>query len=207
MSRSTLSQRVTRYFIQGLIFILPGLATIGALAYIYNILDDAIFSTLPYYGRFFKFLMVVGVVVIFILFVILTGFLLTTLFAAPMLRVAESVFERTPLVKLIYTSIKDMVEAFMGDKKRFNKPVIVTIHRDPLVQRPGFITADDLGQLGLKDRVVVYFPLSYSLTGELLIVNRAEVEALEGINSTEMMKFIISGGVTDLDDIRNQPKK
>jgi uncharacterized membrane protein len=207
MPRQKPSQRLTRYFIQGLIFMLPVLATVGALAYIYNILDDAIFSTLPYYGPYFKIVMILGVVVVFVLFLTLMGFLLTTLLAAPMLRIVEGVFERIPLVKLIYTSIKDMVEAFMGDKKRFNRPVMVTVHMEPIMKRPGFITGEDLSALGIEDMVVVYFPMSYSLTGELLLVPRKQVEMIEGANPTEFMKFIIAGGVTDPEDIMKEPEE
>ncbi|MFM7078250.1 MAG: DUF502 domain-containing protein, partial [Bacteroidota bacterium] len=106
--------------------------------------------------------------------------------------------ERTPLLKVIYTSMKDLVEAFVGEKKRFTKPVLVTVNNNPVIQRIGFVTEDDLTRLGIeKNKMAVYLPFSYGFNGQLVIVESASIKELD-VNGTEMMKFIISGGVTDI---------
>src|SRR5205823_2551377 len=106
--------------------------------------------------------------------------------------------DRAPLMKVIYSSVKDLISAFVGEKKRFNHPVLVTTERNSLIWRIGFITNDNLTNMGLnKDMVAVYIPFSYSFMGELIIV---PIENVKPINAsgTNMMKFIVSGGVTEI---------
>jgi uncharacterized membrane protein len=98
---------------------------------------------------------------------------------------------------LIYSSVKDLISAFVGEKKKFNKPVLVTINKENQLHRIGFITQDDLSSLGLKEMVVVYFPQSYAVAGDHFVVPKENVKILE-IPGTVAMKFIISGGVSGL---------
>jgi uncharacterized membrane protein len=88
------------------------------------------------------------------------------------------------------------MEAFVGDKKKFNHPVIVEMQ--PGIFKPGFITQDDLSSLNLPGLAAIYFPHSYAFSGNLFLVEKERVKPFDG-NSTEVMKFIVSGGVTDLD--------
>ena len=66
-------------------------------------------------------------------------------------------------------------------------------------QMMGFITRKDLEYLGIKDKVAVYCPYSYALSGRVIIVNKSQITILD-INATEAMKFIVSGGVTGFMD-------
>ncbi len=109
----------------------------------------------------------------------------------------DRTLKKLPLVKLIYTSIKDLINAFMGDKKSFNRPVAVTLNPVNGLKALGFITRDGLHALDMPLHVAVYFPQSYNFAGYLAIVPREHVEALE-VNSAELMTFIISGGVSGL---------
>jgi uncharacterized membrane protein len=110
--------------------------------------------------------------------------------------------EKAPLVKVIYTSLKDLLSAFVGKEKKFNQPVLVKINGTDEIMRLGFITQEDLTFIGIEDRfVAVYFPHSYNFSGNLLIVPRKNVIKVSG-PSAEVMKFIVSGGVTDLDHIK-----
>jgi uncharacterized membrane protein len=102
---------------------------------------------------------------------------------------------RVPLVKLIYSSIKDLLAAFVGDKKKFDRPVLVRINKENQLHRIGFVTQQDLSELGLKDMVVVYFPQSYAVAGDHFVVPRENVQPLN-ILGPIAMKFIISGGVS-----------
>ena len=68
-------------------------------------------------------------------------------------------------------------------------------------EKMGFITQSSLKDLGIaENKVAVYFPLSYSLSGDLFIVPAENVKAVN-VPSAEFMKFIISGGVTELDEL------
>jgi uncharacterized membrane protein len=98
-------------------------------------------------------------------------------------------------VKLIYSSIKDILAAFVGDKKTFNKPVLVTINKENQLYRIGFITQNDLSDLGLKEMVVVYFPQSYAVAGDHYVVPKESIKPLN-VPGPVAMKFIVSGGVS-----------
>jgi uncharacterized membrane protein len=102
---------------------------------------------------------------------------------------------RIPLVKLIYSAVKDLLGAFVGDKKKFNKPVLVRINKDNNLYQIGFITQSDLSDLGLDDMVVVYFPHSYAFSGYHYFVPKESIKQLN-IPGPTAMKFIVSGGVS-----------
>jgi len=106
-------------------------------------------------------------------------------------------FHRLPLFNFVYSSVKDLTEAFVGEEKKFNEPVLVTMDEFGL-KRIGFVTHKDLTVLGLPDDVAVYFPFSYSFTGQLVIVPGIRVKPIDK-SAGEMMKFVVSGGVSHLE--------
>lgn len=94
--------------------------------------------------------------------------------------------------------MKDMMNAFVGKKKQFQKPVLVKIHKDTDVERLGFITKENLDELGIKEeKVAVYLPFSYAISGEVLIVPKVNVREIDA-SAADVMKLIISGGVTSV---------
>src|SRR5258707_10492304 len=125
--------------------------------------------------------------------IIAIGALASNFFVRKFLRLTETVFTRAPLVRLIYASIKDLLEAFVGDKKRFDQPVAVMITEG--VRTLGFVTQDDLGFLAMPGQIAVYLPFSYSMAGTLVIVDRHRVEGL-AVDSASVMALVVSGGVS-----------
>lgn len=124
----------------------------------------------------------------------------SSIFFYPLFKRIEHVIEKTPFLKIVYTSVKDLLSAFVGQKKKFNKPVIVKVNENPLMEKMGFITQSSLKDLGITgNKVAVYFPLSYSLSGDLFIVPEENVRVVN-VAAAEVMKFIISGGVTEIDE-------
>jgi uncharacterized membrane protein len=109
--------------------------------------------------------------------------------------IAEKVFKGLPLVKLLYSAVKDMTEAFAGEKKSFDKPVIATIAPGGSAKVVGFVTQDTLENLGLSDHVAVYVPQSYNFAGNVLLFPSEAVKPLN-IESSQAMAFIVSGGVS-----------
>jgi uncharacterized membrane protein len=109
---------------------------------------------------------------------------------------------RIPLVKLIYSSLKDLLNAFVGDKKKFNKPVLVEINKENNLFQIGFITQDDLSELGLNEMVSVYLPHSYAVSGIHYVISKDRVKPLQ-VNGPIAMKYIISGGVSGFKEKRD----
>ncbi|HEX2122361.1 MAG TPA: DUF502 domain-containing protein, partial [Thermoanaerobaculia bacterium] len=106
---------------------------------------------------------------------------------------AEAVFVKAPLVRIVYAAIKDLLEAFVGSKRRFDKPVCVQVTEH--IKIYGFITRDDLGALAAPGDVAVYVPFSYTWDGCFIVVARERVTALDA-DSASVMAMIVSGGVS-----------
>jgi uncharacterized membrane protein len=102
---------------------------------------------------------------------------------------------RIPFIKLIYSSIKDLIGAFVGDKRKFDKPVLVTINKENTLHQIGFVTQKTYPELGLADMVAVYFPHSYAFSGNHFLVPKESIKPLN-ISGPVAMKFIVSGGIS-----------
>lgn len=123
------------------------------------------------------------------------GFVASNYVARKLLQVVESLFSRLPLVKMIYSSIKDLIGAFVGDKKSFTRPVLVQLSGASGARAIGFVTSDDLAGLGIAGSVAVYLPQSYNFAGNLIVVSREQVSPLEA-DPGDVMSFVVSGGVS-----------
>jgi uncharacterized membrane protein len=107
----------------------------------------------------------------------------------------EDVLESVPFVRLLYTSSKDLLNAFVGEKRRFKRAVRVAMTADGGVSVLGFVTAESLGALGAEDLVGVYLPQSYNFAGQFILVPRARITPVSA-DSSEVMAMIVSGGVS-----------
>jgi len=135
-------------------------------------------------------------VIIILAFITLIGIIGSSILFEPILNSLDRIISQAPLVKIIYTSIKDFMSAFVGKDKKFTEPVLVKLSNDFDMERLGFITQNDLSGLGIEaGKVAVYLPHSYTFSGNLVIVPVENVKVLNA-NSTEVMKFIVTAGVT-----------
>jgi uncharacterized membrane protein len=192
-------KKLINYFLQGLLFVVPVTVTIyvviKAVVWLDNLLPVKV--PIPVPGAESYDLPGLGILLIASIITV-AGYIGTRFVRNPVFSIFEGLIERTPLLKLIYSSVKDLIEAFVGDKKRFTQPVLVTMNNNPPIQRIGFVTENDLTELGLgKNKMAVYLPFSYGFNGQLVIVESDNVQKLDA-SGTEMMKFVISGGVTDI---------
>ncbi|WP_131539586.1 DUF502 domain-containing protein [Pedobacter nototheniae] len=127
--------------------------------------------------------------------ILVAGIFVTNFVTEPMYNWFQKIMHRLPLLNFIYSSIKDLTEAFVGDEKKFNHPVLVEVEGG--LKKIGFLTQNDLKKLELPDDVAVYFPLSYSFAGQLCFVNKSKVTDLK-MSAAEAMKLVVSGGVSGL---------
>ncbi len=180
---------ILRYFLQGLLLVLPACFTLYIIFSLVGWLDKilpSLFQVELFPGS--------GILII-LTFVTLMGLIGSTIIARPAFNFIEYYMYKIPLINLIYSSTKDVIGAFVGDKKKFNHPVLVKMQKDAEIYRIGFITRDSLDTINIKDMVAVYFPDSYGFTGNLFVV---ALENIKEINapSAEVMKLIVSGGVS-----------
>ncbi|MFN6380320.1 MAG: DUF502 domain-containing protein [Flavobacteriales bacterium] len=194
-----LFRKLGGYFLNGVLIIVP----IAAVIYIiYKVLEllSTPFLTLMYNERE---LAVTGqrisplAIISLLLFILILGFLGTKLINEPIKKRIAQYVEKIPL----YKSITDIINALVGSKKRFNKPVLVKLNQEQDIEVIGFITDEDLNELAddIDGKVGVYLPMSFSFSGHLVIVPKRNVKVVDR-NSVDVMKYIVSGGIVDLDN-------
>lgn len=184
--RQQIVRKLFGYFFRGLLFVVPIAATLYVIYYSFMLVDRILPFDMPGLG----FLVIISGIT-------LLGYLSSFYFANPVISLLEQLMEKTPLLKIIYTSIKDLLSAFVGEKKRFTHPVLVTVNKDSNLQKLGFITQEDLTHFGIRERVAVYLPHSYNFSGNLFIIPKENITPVDA-SGTEVMKFIVSGGVSEL---------
>jgi uncharacterized membrane protein len=110
-------------------------------------------------------------------------------------KVFEDALDRLPFARLLHTSAKDLMGAFVGEKRRFDAAVAVEIMPGSGVRALGFVTRQAVGDLGFgDDTVAVYFPQAYNWGGQVLLLPKSRVEPLTA-DAGDVMAFIVSGGV------------
>ena len=176
--------RLVNYFLQGLVVIAPLALTLYVCWLVFSTIDRWLGIPIPGVG----FLLTLAVIT-------LVGFLASNLLARGMLSAIEKLLNRLPFVRLLYSSTKDLLNAFVGEKRRFDKPVVVTLTSDGTAKALGFVTQESLSHLGLADHIAVYLPQSYNFAGNLLIVPRDRVQVVSA-TSSDVMAFLVSGGVS-----------
>ena len=175
--------RLIRYFVRGCLVLVP-LAVTGWI----------VWGTLSFVDRLLPFAIPgVGLVVTLSL-VTLVGLFTSNVIGKRVFQLTDRALSGMPLVKLLYTSIKDLIRAFVGDHKSFDRPAAVALTPGG-ARILGFVTRDGLHMLGMPDFVAVYFPQSYNFAGQLAVVPREQVELLDAA-SAEVMTFIVSGGIS-----------
>jgi uncharacterized membrane protein len=190
---------ILNYFVKGLIVVVP----LGAAAFLIYWAVFKIDSALNLSGFFLtdskgKPIYIPGLGILNVLLVIIVvGILVTNVVTDPIKRWFKRWINRLPIFKFLYSSIKDLTEAFVGEEKKFNEAVLVEVNEFGL-KKIGFLVQKDLSKLNLPGEVAVYFPLSYSFAGQVVIISADKVKPIDK-NSADMMKFVISGGVSGLD--------
>ena len=173
-----------KYFFRGLVITVPLVVTIYIVWRSFVFMDGLIRAPFPGAGM----LATIGLIIV-------VGFLASNFVGRAVFGLIEKMFARAPFVKLVYSSIKDLLEAFVGDKRKFDRPVVVSLDPGGNLKALGFVTREDLEMFGLPGECAVYFPQSYNFAGNLLVVPRRSVTPLNA-DASQAMSFIVSGGVS-----------
>ena len=170
------------YFLSGLLFLVPLAVSLYIIFIFYNFIDGLIPISIPGIGF---------ALVIFIITV--TGFFVKKYSIASSVLGIETIIKKVPLLNLVYSSVQDLMSSLVGSKKKFDKPVLVQMSDD--LMKPGFVTAEDLNEIGLPGIASVYFPHSYNFSGNLFLVDKKKIKIIKS-STSEVMKYIVSGGVS-----------
>lgn len=207
MSTKQSLKRLFQYFLQGLIILAPISITIWAVTILFDTVDNILPnlieriapSLLPNDAEGNPIKIPGAGFILVLLIVIGVGYISGSFIIGRTMELFDKILERTPGIKVIYSTVKDIVEAFAGNKRKFTKSVLVTIDGND-IWRVGFVTQEELNQFGLQDYVAVYVPQSYAFAGHLYFVKKERVRILTDISSADAMKFAISGGVAEIEE-------
>ena len=208
--RKKILSSVAQLFFQGVVVLAPIGVTIWVVVSLFNWVDNFLPNLLNFIFPL-QFAEVNGQIpkvtglgfVVAITLVLFIGWLSSLFFVERLMSIFDKLLEKTPGVKIIYSSVKDFLEAFAGNKKKFDQPVLVNVDATD-VWRIGFITQKNTEHFGLKDFVTVYVPHSYAISGITYIVSADRIKKMpKGVNASEAMKYVVSGGVTTVDDAEN----
>lgn len=188
-------KRFLNYLLQGLILFIPLIITWVILLQLFNFFAGLFsfigFSEYPILNALLGLLGTLS-------FVLILGILASSYIFKPVFSFFEDKLEHAPFIRHIYSPLKDFTNAFVGNKKKFNKPVLVRTNVSADIYEVGFITKEDLKDFKISDKVAVYLPYAYSLSGKVVIVPLHNITPLEA-DAADAMKFVLSGGVTDVD--------
>ncbi|MCJ7695675.1 MAG: DUF502 domain-containing protein [Anaerolineaceae bacterium] len=181
-------KKIATYFVSGLLFLTPIVVTLYILYLIVSSVDQIFSFSIPGLGFLLTIVLITTI-----------GFLVSTFLAKGAANVIDGLFRRLPIIKMVYTAIKDVMSALVGTEKRFDRPVLVNIVPGSRIRILGFVTRASLTNINMAESMAVYIPQSYNFAGNLIIVPNDQVTPL-GIESGKVMAFIVSGGISGLDE-------
>lgn len=188
-------KKIIGYFLQGILIVAP----LGIITYVIYV----IFSTVDGWvseniSSFIGFSIPGLGLLIVVVFLTFLGFLGQTAIVRPLLKLISGFIKKIPLLNLLYSSLNDLFSAFVGKEKKFNTPVKVLFNEENELWKIGFLTKENMEEMEQDDLAAVYFPHSYNFSGELYLVPRKKIKKIN-LSPAEVMKFIVSGGVTNID--------
>ena len=185
MKSNSITKSLVKYFLQGLLVSAPLVLTIWVLYSVLGWVDGLLPIKKPGLG-----------ILALLVSITFLGFLANTIVIQPLLKLIDKTLTRIPLTSIIYNSIKDLVGAFVGDDKKFDRPVMAKLSEN--TYKLGFVTIENLGtELDPENKLMgVYFPHSYNFSGELMLIPKTNIEFINHISAADVMKLIVSGGVS-----------
>ncbi len=177
---------LVKYFVRGLIVFVPAAVSVLVLWSVFVKVDGLVGIPFPGAG-----------LVATIALVTLVGFLASNFVTRRAFELLDRIFQRVPFVKLVYGAVRDLVNAFVGERKGFDRPVALSLGGAEAPKLLGFATRESLETVGLEGHLAVYVPQSYAFAGHVFLVPRSRVTPLS-VASADAMAFIVSGGVSGL---------
>jgi len=175
--------RFAKILVHGLAIFLPLVLTGWVIWKAFRVIDQLLPFPTPGMG----FAAVLAIV-------LLLGLASENWLAGSLLRRAELLLQKLPLVRLVYRSIREITVSLTGERKPFHHPVLVRPWPGSEARLLGFMTRQDLSEIGKPGWVSVYVPNAYAIAGQTLIVPLELVEQLS-VEPSYAMTFAMSAGV------------
>lgn len=191
-------KRILSYFLQGVLLVAPVVIVIYILYSLFITIDGWLIGKIENWTGYS--VPGSGIILLFISLTLL-GFIGQTAVVKPIKNVAGRLIQKIPVLNLLFSSLNDLFSAFVGKDRKFNIPVKVLFNKENNLWKLGFVTKETLEELDLPKQAAVYFPHSYNFSGELYLVPTERMEKID-LSPADAMKFIVSGGVTRFEQIK-----
>lgn len=182
-------QKLINYFLRGLLVLLPFAITAGIVYWLIDAIGSLIVKQ-EISGKHVIFY-AIGILAA----ILATGYFTKGVVARQILDFIEGIMEKAPGMKFIFSTTRDMTEAFVGDKKKFTEPVLAEVSAG--VYKMGFVTQKNMNAIDMPDLLAVYLPFCYGISGEMVLLSKEKIKPIVH-DAGEITKFIISGGVANL---------
>ena len=189
LKKNSFFNKIFIYFIRGVLLVIPFWLTIYIISATLKKLDSMLKTNIPGLG--------LAIILISITFI---GYVGSSFLIRSIIDSIDKFTLKIPLINIIYSSFKDLTSAVISNKKKFDSPVLMTFNKNPLVKKVGFITQKELKNIGLPGMAAVYVPNTYSISGDLYIVDKKDLIPMK-LSTAETMKFAVSGGITKIEKL------
>ena len=189
-------QRISAYFVRGLITLLPLLVTIWLLWFMFSFFDGILGNIITYiFGRHFPGL---GFIIT-VLLIFLAGYFATHIFGASLFKFGEELLFRIPIVKGVYSAAKQINDVLFVQKsaEEYRRACLIEYPRKGMWS-VGFVTSDAAAEIEVKakEKMINVFIANTPTpaTGFLVMVPAREVILLD-MKIDDAVKYVISAGV------------
>ena len=176
---------LVRHFLRGLVVIVPVVITLYVVYALFTWIDSLLPFSFPGPG-----------LAVALTLTTLIGYLASNFLTRRFFEWVDRGLARLPFVSIIYRSIKEVTDAFVGDQTKFQRPVRVRLSDETSTYFTGFLTQENVAvdDDAVEPFMAVYLPWSYNIGGNLIIVPARLVEPLPE-SSAKVMTYVMSGGV------------
>jgi uncharacterized membrane protein len=188
---------IGRIFLTGVFTILPILATIYLVVWLFAALErflgKQLLLLLPdeYYRAGMGLL--AALVLIFLI-----GLLMRAWLFRQLIKLGESLLLKIPLIKVVFRSLKDLFGLFSDEKSSEALQVVSVQLPGTDMRLLGFLTRSDFSDMpkgvGNEDEVAVYLPMSYQVGGYTVMMPRNRVTPVP-MSREEAMRFVLTAGL------------
>tara|TARA_B100001027_G_scaffold193350_1_gene148582 strand:- start:631 stop:1236 length:606 start_codon:yes stop_codon:yes gene_type:complete len=193
--------KIRSWFFTGILVMTPLILTIYVVWAFITFVDNLVVPLVPYYYRPSTYLPFpipgLGLIIVFI-FTTFVGILATGLFGRTLIRLWENILSRMPVVRSVYSAIKQILETVMATQSdAFRQAVLVEYPRKD-IWAIGFVTGSTKGEVGEnvnKKMVNVFMPTTPNPTsGFLLFFPEKDLIFLK-MSVEDALKLVVSGGM------------
>ncbi len=188
---------IARIFLTGILTILPILATIYLVVWLFAAMERFLGKQLLYLLPDEYYRAGMGLLAALIL-VFLVGLLMQAWLFRQLIKAGESILLKLPLIKVVYRALKDLFGLFSDDKNSEALQVVSVRLPGTDMRLLGFVTRADFSDMpkgvGNENEVAVYLPMSYQVGGYTVMIPRDQVIPVP-MSREEAMRFVLTAGL------------